>query len=87
MLACIGLPDRDPSWERSFSHWLLGVCDHLVPAQEHFHPEEWARRTRYIYNWTEPHNRYTVHYTQNPEGPLEGWGEKPTLHGESMGFC
>nr|XP_029543993.1 transmembrane protein 260 [Oncorhynchus nerka] len=58
VLACIGLPDGDPSWERSFSRWPLGVCDHLVPAQEHFHPEEWARRTRYIYNWTEPHNSF-----------------------------
>uniref|UniRef100_A0A8K9UVG5 Transmembrane protein 260 n=1 Tax=Oncorhynchus mykiss TaxID=8022 RepID=A0A8K9UVG5_ONCMY len=65
VLACIGLPDRDPSWERSFSHWLLGVCDHLVPAQEPFHPEEWTRHTLYI--WTEPHNRYTV-YIQ-PRGP------------------
>ncbi|KAM9568094.1 LOW QUALITY PROTEIN: protein O-mannosyl-transferase TMEM260 [Salvelinus alpinus] len=55
VLACIGLPDRDPSWERSFSHWLLGVCDHLVPAQEPFHPEEWTRHTLHI--WTEPHNR------------------------------
>ncbi|XP_055719189.1 transmembrane protein 260-like isoform X2 [Salvelinus fontinalis] len=58
VLACIGLPNGDPSWERSFSRWPLGVCDHLVPAQEHFHPEEWARRTRYIYNWTEPHNSF-----------------------------
>ncbi|XP_041703625.2 transmembrane protein 260 [Coregonus clupeaformis] len=58
VLACIGLPDGDPSWERSFSRWPLGVCDYLVPAQEHFHPEEWARRTRYIYNWTEPHNSF-----------------------------
>uniref|UniRef100_A0A4W5MXC3 Uncharacterized protein n=1 Tax=Hucho hucho TaxID=62062 RepID=A0A4W5MXC3_9TELE len=55
VLACFGLPDRDPSWERSYSHWLLGVCDHLVPAQEPFHPEEWTRHTLYI--WTEPHNR------------------------------
>ncbi|XP_019909376.1 transmembrane protein 260 isoform X2 [Esox lucius] len=58
LLACIGLPDGDPSWERSFSRWPLGVCDLLVPAKEHFHPEEWARRTHNIYNWTEPHNSF-----------------------------
>lgn len=58
VLACIGLPDGDPSWERSFSRWPLGVCDHLVPALQHFHPEEWARHTRNIYNWTEPHNSF-----------------------------
>ncbi|KAL0969087.1 hypothetical protein UPYG_G00222470 [Umbra pygmaea] len=58
VLACIGLPDGDPSWEKSFSRWPHGVCDLLVPAQERFHPEKWARRTRNIYNWTEPHNNF-----------------------------
>ncbi len=57
VFACIGLNEGDPSWERSFSRWPLGVCDYLVPVQRQFHPEEWARRTRNIYNWSEPHNR------------------------------
>lgn len=59
MVACIGLPDGDPSWERSFSRWPLGVCDYMVPVRRQFHPEEWARRTRNLYNWSEPHNRCT----------------------------
>uniref|UniRef100_A0A3Q1G120 Transmembrane protein 260 n=1 Tax=Acanthochromis polyacanthus TaxID=80966 RepID=A0A3Q1G120_9TELE len=54
--ACIGLPDGDLSWERSFSRWPLGVCDYLVPVQKQFHPEDWAHRTRSIYNWSEPYN-------------------------------
>ncbi|KAM9842083.1 protein O-mannosyl-transferase TMEM260 [Aulostomus maculatus] len=58
VFACIGLPDGDPSWERSFSRWPLGVCDFLVPAQRQFHPNEWVRRTRNIYNWSEPHNSF-----------------------------
>nr|XP_046269301.1 transmembrane protein 260 isoform X2 [Scatophagus argus] len=58
VFACIGLPDGDPSWERSFSRWPLGVCDYLVPIQRQFHPEEWAHRTRNIYNWSEPHNSF-----------------------------
>ncbi|KAJ7990719.1 hypothetical protein DPEC_G00289830 [Dallia pectoralis] len=58
VLACIGLPDGDPSWERSFSRWPLGVCDLVVPATEHFHPEEWVLKTQNIYNWTEPHNSF-----------------------------
>ncbi|XP_038584180.1 transmembrane protein 260 [Micropterus salmoides] len=58
VFACIGLPDGDPSWERSFSRWPLGVCDYLVPAQTQFHPKEWALRTRSIYNWSEPHNSF-----------------------------
>ncbi|XP_071780324.1 transmembrane protein 260 [Centroberyx gerrardi] len=58
VFACIGLPDGDPSWERSFTRWPLGVCDYLVPAQRQFHPEKWAQHTRNIYNWSEPHNSF-----------------------------
>ncbi|XP_026211703.1 transmembrane protein 260 isoform X1 [Anabas testudineus] len=56
--ACIGLPDGDSSWEHSFTRWPLGVCDYLVPVQRQFHPEEWAHRTRNMYNWSEPHNSF-----------------------------
>ncbi|XP_055361639.1 transmembrane protein 260 isoform X2 [Betta splendens] len=58
VVACIGLPDGDLSWKHSFSRWPLGVCDYLVPIQRQFHPEEWARLTRDIYNWSEPHNSF-----------------------------
>ncbi|XP_033966881.1 LOW QUALITY PROTEIN: protein O-mannosyl-transferase TMEM260 [Pseudochaenichthys georgianus] len=58
VVACIGLPDGDHSWEHSFSRWPLGVCDYLVPVQRHFHPERWANSTRNIYNWSEPHNSF-----------------------------
>uniref|UniRef100_A0A3Q3IUL5 Transmembrane protein 260 n=1 Tax=Monopterus albus TaxID=43700 RepID=A0A3Q3IUL5_MONAL len=58
VFACIGLPNGDASWERSFTRWPLGVCDYLVPVQRQFHPEEWAQRTRNIYNWSEPHNSF-----------------------------
>ncbi|CAL8286647.1 unnamed protein product [Lota lota] len=58
VFACIGLTDGDPSWERSFTRWPLGVCDHLVPAHTLFHPEEWAQRTRNLYQWSEPHNSF-----------------------------
>lgn len=57
VFACIGLNDGDKSWEQSFSLWPLGVCDYLVPIQREFHPEEWSRRTRNLYNWSETHNR------------------------------
>lgn len=59
VFACIGLPDGDSSWERSYSRWPLGVCDYLVPVHRQFHPEKWADRTRNLYNWSEPHNRCT----------------------------
>ncbi|XP_056915459.1 transmembrane protein 260 [Takifugu flavidus] len=58
IFACIGLPDGDSSWERSYSRWPLGVCDYLVPVHRQFHPEKWADRTRNLYNWSEPHNRF-----------------------------
>ncbi|XP_026158954.1 transmembrane protein 260 isoform X2 [Mastacembelus armatus] len=58
VFACIGLSNGDPSWERSFTRWPLGVCDYLVPVQRQFHPEEWAHRTRNMYNWSEPHNSF-----------------------------
>ncbi|XP_006786190.1 transmembrane protein 260 [Neolamprologus brichardi] len=58
VFACIGLPDGDLSWEHSYSRWPLGVCDYLVPVQKQFHPEEWAHRTRNIYNWSDPHNSF-----------------------------
>ncbi|XP_060918703.1 protein O-mannosyl-transferase TMEM260 [Labrus mixtus] len=58
VVACIGLSEGDPSWEHSFSRWPWGVCDVLVPAQRQFHPERWAKRTRNMYNWTEPHESF-----------------------------
>ncbi|KAJ8341621.1 hypothetical protein SKAU_G00339120 [Synaphobranchus kaupii] len=58
VFACIGLPEGDPGWQRSFSRWPWGVCDQLVPAQTRFQPEEWGRRTRNMYNWTEAHNSF-----------------------------
>ncbi|XP_028852364.1 transmembrane protein 260 isoform X2 [Denticeps clupeoides] len=58
VFACIGLPEGDPSWEGSFSRWPWGVCEQLVPSQTPFHPEEWVRRTRNLYNWSEPHNSF-----------------------------
>lgn len=65
VFTCIGLPDGDPSWEYSFSRWPLGVCDYLVPVKRRFHPEEWAHRTRDIYNWSEPYNRCTRKLTKS----------------------
>ncbi|KAK2826096.1 hypothetical protein Q5P01_020310 [Channa striata] len=58
VFACIGLPDGDTGWEHSFTRWPLGVCDYLVPVQRQFHPEEWAHRTRNIYNWSEAYNSF-----------------------------
>ncbi|KAM3595091.1 uncharacterized protein V6R79_018004 [Siganus canaliculatus] len=58
VFACIGLPEGDSSWERSFSRWPMGVCDYLVPVRRRFHPEEWSRRTRNMYNWSEPHGSF-----------------------------
>lgn len=71
VVACIGLPDGDPSWERSFSRWPLGVCDYLVPVRRRFHPEEWAQRTRNLYNWSEPHNR-----CKQTESSPQAWVQK-----------
>ncbi|XP_072222087.1 protein O-mannosyl-transferase TMEM260 isoform X1 [Leuresthes tenuis] len=58
VFTCIGLSDGDPSWEHSFTRWPLGVCDYLVPVKRQFHPEQWAQRTRNIYNWSEPHDSF-----------------------------
>ncbi|XP_074548789.1 protein O-mannosyl-transferase TMEM260 [Halichoeres trimaculatus] len=58
VVACIGLPEGDPSWEKSFSRWPWGVCDVLVPAQGQFHPEKWAQQTRNLYDWTEPYDSF-----------------------------
>ncbi|KAM8834094.1 protein O-mannosyl-transferase TMEM260 [Synchiropus picturatus] len=58
VLACIGLPDGDSSWQSTFSRWPLGVCDFLVPLQKQFDPNKWAIRTRHLYNWSEPHNSF-----------------------------
>ncbi|KAJ8390871.1 hypothetical protein AAFF_G00100030 [Aldrovandia affinis] len=58
VFACIGLPDGDPSWQRSFSRWPWGVCDQLVPAQTQLRPEEWAQRTRNMFNLTHPHHSF-----------------------------
>ncbi|XP_061600425.1 protein O-mannosyl-transferase TMEM260 isoform X2 [Cololabis saira] len=58
VFACIGLSDGDMSWERTFTRWPFGVCDHLVPGNKQFHPKQWGQRTRNIYNWSEPHNSF-----------------------------
>ncbi|XP_029114416.1 transmembrane protein 260-like isoform X1 [Scleropages formosus] len=58
VFACIGLPEGDPGWMRSFSRWPWGICEQLVPAETRLQPEAWARRTRSLYNWTEPHDSF-----------------------------
>lgn len=68
VFACIGLPDGDSTWERSYSRWPLGVCDYLVPVHRQFHPEKWANWTRNLYNWSEPHNRCTC-----TDGKIQGF--------------
>nr|XP_057947086.1 transmembrane protein 260 isoform X2 [Doryrhamphus excisus] len=58
VFACIGMSEGDHSWKHSFSSWPFGVCDFLVPAQRQLHPREWARLTRSLYSWSEPHSSF-----------------------------
>ncbi|XP_004699040.3 transmembrane protein 260 [Echinops telfairi] len=55
---CIGIHEGDPSWKKNYSLWPWGSCDKLVPSEIVFHPEDWIKRTRAIYNWTEDYGRF-----------------------------
>ncbi|XP_075388500.1 protein O-mannosyl-transferase TMEM260 isoform X2 [Tenrec ecaudatus] len=55
---CIGIHEGDPTWKKNYSLWPWGSCDKLVPSEIVFHPEEWIKRTRNIYNWTEDYGRF-----------------------------
>ncbi|XP_045679183.1 transmembrane protein 260 isoform X4 [Phyllostomus hastatus] len=56
--ACIGIHEGDPTWKKSYSLWPWGSCDKLVSSEIVFNPEEWIKRTRNIYNWTEEYGRF-----------------------------
>ncbi|XP_066537295.1 protein O-mannosyl-transferase TMEM260 isoform X2 [Hoplias malabaricus] len=58
VFVCIGLTEGDLSWERTFSRWPWGVCEHLVPITRHLHPEIWAQQTQNLYNWSQPHDSF-----------------------------
>uniref|UniRef100_A0ACB8G6K3 Uncharacterized protein n=1 Tax=Sphaerodactylus townsendi TaxID=933632 RepID=A0ACB8G6K3_9SAUR len=58
IFVCIGLHEGDPTWKRAYSLWPWGSCDKLVPSEAAFNPEEWAGRTRNLYNWSEPYGRF-----------------------------
>ncbi|XP_048341824.1 transmembrane protein 260 isoform X1 [Sphaerodactylus townsendi] len=60
IFVCIGLHEGDPTWKRAYSLWPWGSCDKLVPSEAAFNPEEWAGRTRNLYNWSEPYGRMKV---------------------------
>ncbi|CAH6779146.1 Tmem260 [Phodopus roborovskii] len=55
---CIGIHEGDPTWKRDYSLWPWGSCDKLVPSRIVFNPEEWIKRTKSIYNWTEEYGRF-----------------------------
>ncbi|GAB1298783.1 Transmembrane protein 260 [Apodemus speciosus] len=55
---CIGIHEGDPTWKKDYSLWPWGSCDKLVPSKIVFNPEEWIKRTRAIYNWTEAYGRF-----------------------------
>ncbi|KAM7158077.1 protein O-mannosyl-transferase TMEM260 isoform 2-T3 [Molossus nigricans] len=55
---CIGIHEGDPTWKKNYSLWPWGSCDKLVPSEIVFHPEEWIKLTRNIYNWTEEYGRF-----------------------------
>ncbi|XP_033622825.1 transmembrane protein 260 isoform X3 [Fukomys damarensis] len=50
---CIGIHEGDPTWRKKYALWPWGSCDKLVPLEIAFNPEEWVKRTKDIYNWTE----------------------------------
>ncbi|XP_021508020.1 protein O-mannosyl-transferase TMEM260 isoform X1 [Meriones unguiculatus] len=55
---CIGIHEGDPTWKKEYSLWPWGSCDKLVSSKIVFNPEEWIKRTRTIYNWTEEYGRF-----------------------------
>ncbi|XP_021104853.1 transmembrane protein 260 isoform X2 [Heterocephalus glaber] len=55
---CIGIHEGDPTWRKTYSLWPWGSCDKLVPLEIAFNPEEWVKRTKNIYNWTEEYGRF-----------------------------
>ncbi|XP_036054970.1 transmembrane protein 260 isoform X2 [Onychomys torridus] len=55
---CIGIHEGDPTWKTNYSLWPWGSCDKLVPSRTVFNPEEWIKRTRSLYNWTEEYGRF-----------------------------
>ncbi|XP_033622824.1 transmembrane protein 260 isoform X2 [Fukomys damarensis] len=54
---CIGIHEGDPTWRKKYALWPWGSCDKLVPLEIAFNPEEWVKRTKDIYNWTEEYGR------------------------------
>ncbi|XP_019065746.1 transmembrane protein 260 isoform X1 [Fukomys damarensis] len=57
---CIGIHEGDPTWRKKYALWPWGSCDKLVPLEIAFNPEEWVKRTKDIYNWTEEYGRFRL---------------------------
>ena len=51
MFVCIGMQDKDPSWQDGYTLLPYGVC-HKIDNGAAFDPEAWANATgNYSDNW------------------------------------
>lgn len=56
---CIGMQERDQSWQRDFTLWPFGVCHQVVQKNKPFDPAKWAEKTQHFAdNWSHPHDGF-----------------------------
>ena len=56
---CIGMHDRDPSWDAYYMLWPHGPCHRVMMMGEGMEPYDYAQITGQIaHDWRYPHGRY-----------------------------
>ena len=59
--ACIGMQQRDPSWQTSYALWPAGVCHRVVNISEPLHVASWANATGgFADRWTHHSDSFDV---------------------------
>ena len=55
--ACIGMTDKDVSWQEDYTLWPFGPCHRVVKKSEPFSVKLWVERTRnFTAQWKYPYD-------------------------------
>ena len=55
--ACIGMTEKDLSWQSDYTLWPFGPCQRVVKRTEPFSVKRWVETTRdYTADWKYPYD-------------------------------
>ena len=55
--ACIGMTEKDLSWQSDYTLWPFGPCQRVVKRTEPFSVKRWVEKTKdYTADWKYPYD-------------------------------